>query len=267
MKARTKLSRDNHYLSECYQKGFTDNTGHLWFKEGDNPPEYRNPNSVGKEWNLYIRTVNGIEDDVIEKFFGREVENSFALLSQRVKSEREKFGANLTVDEAAVLLRFIASQAVRTLGHRRCVDTQAGRSVDKDEFLRVMFRLMKTMCDFWIKNPPYLRFFTTLPFVEEHFIAGDSPVLIFQVYDNPVWVPTAEPKQQIGQVTDIFSSLKYEVSLPLSPYVAVTVHRRIGPAPHSFPQTMEPPMVRRFNSLLRGQSRIFTIARDKESLN
>jgi hypothetical protein len=130
-----------------------------------------------------------------------------------------------------------------------------------------MFRLMKTMCDFWIKEPPYLRFATTLPFVEEHFISGDSPVLIVHFFDNPVWVPTAPPKQHIGQVTEIFTSPRYEVSLPLSPYVFVTLHRRVGPAPPPLPETMDPTTVRTFNNLIRGQSKVFTIARDKESLS
>jgi hypothetical protein len=134
MQARKKLSRENHYLPECYQRGFTDDTGHLWFKEGDKPPEYRNPDSVGKERNFYIRTVNGIEDDVIEKFLGREVENSFALLSQRVKNEREKFATNLTVEEAATLMRFVASQAVRTTAHRDVLIRKLGEAWIRTSF-------------------------------------------------------------------------------------------------------------------------------------
>ena len=265
--SRTNLSRENHYLPRCYQRGFTDDTGHLWFREGDKPPEYRNPGSVGMRRNLYIRSVNGIEDDTIEKFLGREVEDSFAGISQRIKTEREKFETNVSLEDASALLRFIASQAVRTLGHRQCVEIQAGRPVEKHEFHRTMFRLMRAMCDHWGKNPPYLKFVTTLPFVGEHFITGDSPVLILQIYDNAVWVPVAEPKRRISQLSDILNSPKYEFTLPLSPYVAVAAHPRIGPAPSPRPETVELSQVRKSNSMLRGQSRIFTIARDKDSLN
>jgi hypothetical protein len=263
---RTKLRRNNHYLAECYQRGFTDHTGHLWFKESDKQPVYRNPGSVGRQRNLYIRNVNGLEDDRIETFLDREVENSFAGISQRVKTEREKFETNVSIEDASALLRFIASQAVRTLGHRQCVDTQAGRPVEKHEFHRTMFRLMRAMCDHWGKNPPYLKFVTTLPFVGEHFITGDSPVLILQIYDNAVWAPVIDPELRITQLSDILNSPKHEITLPLSPYVAVVAYPRIGPAPSSRPQTVEPSQVRKSNNLLRGQSKIFTIARDKESL-
>lgn len=215
---------------------------------------------------LYIRNVNGMEDDGIEDFLGRQIEDDYAHLAQRIRNERDKF-ANIKLEEGAALLRFVASQAVRTPAHLQCVNTQAGRPVGKNDFLQVMLRQTKTMCDFWVKNPPYLRFFTTLPFVEERFIAGDSPVIILQFWDNPVWMPTDEPKLRITDLTDILTHPKYEISLPLSPYVAVTVHPRVGPAPSLLPDTMEPPMVRRFNKMIRNQSRIFILARDKESLN
>jgi hypothetical protein len=122
------------------------------------------------------------------------------------------------------------------------------------------------MCSHWGKNPPYLKFVTMLPIVGEHFITGDSPVLILQIYDNAVWVPVADPKLRITQLSDILNSPKYEITLPLSPYVAVVAYPRIGPAPWSRPERVEPSQVRKSNNLLRGQSKIFTIARDKESL-
>ena len=76
----------------------------------------------------------------------------------------------------------------------------------------------------------------------------------------------AKRKLRITQLSDILNSPKYEIMLPLSPYVAVVAYPRIGPAPSSRPQTVEPSQVRKPNNLLRGQSKIFTIARDKESL-
>src|SRR5204862_7945836 len=139
-------------------------------KFADKLPQRRNPRSVGLQRSLYIRSRNGEEDDRIEGLLGREVETPFANLARRIKCERQKF-SSIDGQEQAALLKFIAAQAVRTLGHRRCVDTQAGRPVDRNTFLDVMMRQMWTMADIWLKNPPKLRFFTTLPYVGERFIS------------------------------------------------------------------------------------------------
>ncbi len=260
------LQRRNHYISEGYQEGFTDETGKVWVKFADEAPKHRNPRSVGRERSLYIRSVNGEENDRVERFLASWIDAPFTSLSQRIKHERDEFAA-ITVEEQGALLRFVAAQAVRTLGHKQCVDTQAGRPVERNTFLQVMLRQMWTIGDVWRKSPPRLRFFTMLPYVGEHLISGDHPVLVIQVRDGTVWLPTDEPKQGITQLKDILTAPEWGFLLPLTPYVCVWVEPRGGVGPYSTLERLEPPQVRLLNRLLRGQSKLFLLARDRESLN
>jgi hypothetical protein len=163
------LQRNNHYLPACYQEAFTGPDGRVWAKFAGKEPEPRKPASLGRSRSFYIRNINGVEDDRVESFFGREVEDRFAGFARRIKIEGNAL-ASIEPQEQAGLLLFIASQAVRTLAHKRCIDTQAGREVARDEFLRAMNKQMWTVADIWGKNPPTLRFFTNLPFVSDQFI-------------------------------------------------------------------------------------------------
>src|SRR6266699_2998739 len=101
------LQRWDHYLSQGYQEGFTDQTGRVWVKFGNKPPEHRNPRSVGRERSLYIRSVNGEENDRVERFLASWIDAPFTSLSQRIKHERDEFAA-ITVEEQGALLRFVA---------------------------------------------------------------------------------------------------------------------------------------------------------------
>ena len=261
------LQRRNHYVAECLQEGFTDANGLVWVKFSDKPePEHRNPRSVGRQRSLYIREVNGKPDDGVEKFLSHSVETPFAALARRVKDEREKFNQISTPEQCALLL-FVATQTVRTLAHKHCVDVQAGRAVDNRTFLRTMLRQMHTMADLWLKHPPTLRFFTSLPYIGEHFIAGDHPVLVIQVRDNPVWIPTDEPKAQITQLNDILTGPNYGFWLPLSPYVCVSIQPKSDTRSYLPPEPLDPRQVRQMNQLLRDQCKKFILARDKHSLN
>ncbi|HEY4902693.1 MAG TPA: DUF4238 domain-containing protein [Candidatus Sulfotelmatobacter sp.] len=128
------LKRNNHYLPECYQKGFTDPSGKIWVKFADKPaPEHRKPLTVGRKRSLYIWMQAGIENDKVEDFFNEHVEIPFAALSQRIKTERHEF-ANMTDDECGVLCRFVASQTMRTLAHKATIQQQAGKAVDTNTF-------------------------------------------------------------------------------------------------------------------------------------
>lgn len=263
-----KLRRENHDLPECYQKGFADPSGKVWVKFRDAAePQPRNPSSVGKNRNLYIRTgPDGTENDAVEKFFDKDVENSFALLSQRIKDEKNQF-SQISGVELGTLCRFVASQAVRTVAHKRCIDTQAGATVDTNTFLRVMLRQMWTIMHFWTANSPKIRFYTSLPYVGERYITGDNPVLVILVNDNPIWSPTSVPTLGITDVSDILKNPNYGFLVTLSPYVCASVHGQGGDGdPHLPPQKMEQREVRLINNLIRGQSEKFTLARDKDSL-
>jgi hypothetical protein len=260
------LQRDNHYLPQCYQEGFTDANGQLWVRFPGKEPQIRNPRSVGKKRSLYIRDVNGVEDDKIEQFLSREIETPFAYLVQRIKNEREQFGS-ITAQEQAALLKFVASQTVRTLGHRRCIDVQAGREVDRATFHQTMLRQMYTMLNVWGMNPPKLRFFTTVPLVSDHFISGDNPVYVVFLEANPVWTPTEEPQQKITKLTDLLDMPNVGFWLHLSPYIAVSVEPRDAAQTFFPPESIEPRRVRLMNQLLRGQCSEFVLARDRASLN
>jgi len=260
------LKRDNRYLPVCYQKGFTDATGRVWVKFADKPePEHRKPLTVGRKRSLYIWAQAGAENDKVEDFFNEHVDTPFAVLSKRVKSERHEF-AKITDDERGTLFRFAASQTMRTLAHRRAIDLQAGRAVDTNTFVRVMLRKMIAVLDGWIKNPPELYFHTTLPFVGEQFITGDNPVLIVQTNDNTILVPTDTPTLRITDVQQIVMDPRHRLWLALSPYVLVSIQGFGGGGIHLPPKSEDPVFVRNFNKMVRGQSEIFTLAKDKAHL-
>jgi hypothetical protein len=261
-----KLKRRHHFLPECYQKAFVNDSGRVWVKFADRPrPEIRNPDSVGRQRSFYIRTQNGKEDDKIEDFFAKEVESHFTALSQRIKNERNEF-SEISENELGVLARFMASQIVRTMGHKQTIEEQAGFPVDKGTFLRVMLRKLWALMDDWIRNRPQFYFYTSLPHVGDRFITGDNPVLILQINDNKIWTPTDEPRLQITDLANILQHPNHQFWMPLSPYVCVSVRGHWQELPNLPPRTMDPQEVRLFNSQVRGQCKLFTIARDKESL-
>ncbi len=262
----TKLKRKNHFLPKCYQEGFADDLGKVWVKFGNkSEPQYRNPETIGRLRSFYVTTRNGVESDKVENFLSEKVENAFATVSQRIKKERERF-VDISGTEEGVICNFVSSQAVRTLAFKRCIEEQAGRPVDTNTFLQVSGKQMWTMTDFWIKNPPTLRFYTSLPHVSERFITGDSPVLVIQINNNPIWVPTYSPNLSITDLPEILKNPRHSFWVSLSPYVCVAIHAHGDGEPHLPPATLDPQRVRRFNDFIRGQSESFVLARDKESL-
>lgn len=260
-----KLRRRNHFLPECYQKGFADDSGHVWVKYVGKDPEPRNPNSVGTGLNFYIRTIGDKQTDDVEVWFDEHVERQFAALSQRIKNEREKF-TNISANELGTLARFVASQAVRTMAHKQCIEKQAGANVDTNTFVRVIGRKTLTIISRWLDHCPIFDFVTPLPFIGETFITGDHPVLALILNDNRVWTPTDEPQQGITNLVEILNK-DHAFSVPLSPYVCVYIYGRATQLPSLPPRTVEPAFVRRYNDLIRGQCNIFTLARDRASLN
>jgi uncharacterized protein DUF4238 len=260
------LKRNNHYLPECYQKGFTDSSDKIWVKFADKQePQHRKPLTVGRKRSLYIWMQSGAESDNVEDFFNKNVEVPFAALSQRIKNERHQF-TKITDDELDVLCRFVAAQLVRTLAHKATIEEQAGRAVNTNTFVGVMLEKMNTVLDGWIKNAPEIYFHTPLPYVGEQFITGDNPVLVIQTNDNLIWVPTDTPTLKITDVRDIVMDPKHRLWVSLSPYVCVSIQGFGGGGAHLPPKTEEPPTVRNFNKLVRGQCEIFTLAKDKAHL-
>jgi Protein of unknown function (DUF4238) len=263
------LKRDNHYLPVCYQEGFTNSGGQVWIKETKKPdPELRKPSSVGRKRSFYIIKEKGVETDRVEDFFDKTVENHFAGLSKRIKEDQNRF-VEMSVEDVGVLTRFVASQAMRTVGHKEAIEEQAGNKVDTNTFVRVMSRKMLMLLSAWINNPPTFRFYTPLPSIGERFITGDHPIVVMLLNDNTVWTPTANPQLQITDLAEILQRPNYAFMVSLSPYVAVSIVSIQGSGAsqiHLPPQEVPQSDVRHFNDLIREQCRVFTLARDRESL-
>lgn len=261
------LRRGNHFIPACYQRGFTNADGEVWIKFANGTLKHLVPESVGLKNDLYIFEENGIETDKVEIFFDQHVENDFAHLSRRIKEEAGRF-SQMSGDEAGVLLRFVASQSVRTLGHKSTMSEQAnGAPIDANTFVRVMVRKMKTLLDSWTKNLPTIRFFTPLPNIGETYITGDHPVVVALINDNQIWEPISRPVQGITNLTDILQHPKYAFVVALSPYVSAFVVRGEPGEVHLPPKTVDLKDVREFNDLIRKQCKIFTLARDRDSLD
>jgi len=155
---------------------------------------------------------------------------------------------------------------VRTLAHKQCIEQQAGGPVDTSTFVRVMLRKMMAILDDWLKSLPDVQFYTSLPHVGEQFITGDNPVVVIQMNDNTIWVPTSTPELKIADLSQILKDPTRRFWVPLSPYVGVSMMSHGDGNPHLPPHAMDPQFVRFLNGLVRGQSSIFRLARDKASL-
>jgi hypothetical protein len=260
------LRRGNHFVPACYQRGFTDAAGKVWIRFANGTFKHLKPENVGLKNDLYIFEDNGAETDKVEVFFGEHVENHFARLSRRIKEEADRF-SQMSGDESGVLVRFVASQTVRTLGNKAAMSEQAnGAPIDANTFVPAMVQQMKMLLDYWTKNLPTIRFSTPLPNIGETFITGDHPVIVQRINDNLIWEPISRPEQGITNLTDILQHPKHAFMVALSPYVCAFVVRGEPGAVHLPPTTLDLRDVREFNNLIRQQCDIFTLARDRSSL-
>lgn len=249
-----------------YQKGFTDSSNCVWVRHSDESiPVHRRPRAIGWQDSLYIREQNGTENDKLEDFWNKNVEDPFAALSRRIKAEGDSFSV-ISGAEQGVLLIFVASQAVRTLAHKRCIEEQVGAPVDTNTFADVMRNMMGAMIDTWRQALPNLQFYTSQPYVGEHFITGDSPVIVRYAIDNLILQLFEVPDLKITNLTDILKNPKYEFMASLSLFIYVSVRGHGFEHKELPPQRAGPNEVRVFNDLIRGQCKLFTLARDRNSL-
>jgi hypothetical protein len=116
-------------------------------------------------------------DDGIEKFFGRFVEGDYAAVAKRITELKDEFV--LEPHEVPVLLKFVATQVVRTQAHLECINVQAGIRVPQGLFINAMHRKLKLIVDRWMRHTPDVILWTPLPYVNTQFIRGDNPVLCF----------------------------------------------------------------------------------------
>lgn len=262
----TNLRRENHYLPQCYQRGFADDLGMVWIKEtSKSEPQHRKTRNIGKSRNFYIRKVHGVEDDKIEKYFGKSVEDGFGLVSQKVKTEGRD--VRLSGTEVGFVARFIAAQTVRTIAHKQCLEEQAGKRIDQQAYLDVMCQQILTIATAWSRNLPSVQFLTSLPFVAYRFITGDNPVLVFNVTNSPLSLDSmTTPRVAIVNLPDILNNSESKFFITLSPYMAVVIGKGPSECELTRPIPLDPAVVLRVNALIRNQCHFFTIARDKDSL-
>jgi len=264
--AQIGLRRDDHFLPVCYQKGFTDSSGRVWVKFANRQiPKHLYPGSVGWQRNLYVRNKGGVEDDKFEDFFGKCVESPFARFCQRVKREQNRL-ASVTAAERSALGKFVASQVTRTLANKKCMEEQVGRSLDANAFLAEIGGQIKAILSGWTAQPPSFDFYSCLPYVEERFITGDDPIVLEVPKDNPVWTPSDQARLAITPLQEILGNPNASFTVALSPYICASLRARGGGEAHLPPETKELSWVRSFNSRIREQCGLFTLARDEECL-
>jgi Protein of unknown function (DUF4238) len=263
------ITRASHVLPICYQQPFTKEDGELFvqFFHRKKPPISLHPLAVGVVNDFYTQTVDGVDDDRIEKFFGRFVEGDYAAVAKRITELKHEF--ILEPHEVPVLLRFVATQIVRTQAHRECIDQQAGISVPQEVFIHNMHRKMKLIADRWLKHTPDVLLWTPLPHLRTQFITGDNPVVSFSHADNESIVQSfMPPTPRIIDLSVTLESPHNGFIVPLSPYVCLTVINsgerdsiRLRPA-----QCTDPLVIRDFNRMIYNQCVTFVAAQDPEHI-
>jgi hypothetical protein len=113
-------------------------------------------------------------------------------VAKRIAKEKNEFVFK-DKEEAFSLLKFVATQVVRTLAHRRCIDQQAGMKVLQDVFIHNMHRKLHLISDRWIRHTPDVILWTPLPYLGCQFITGDNPVLCFTRDPNAAIVEAFAP--------------------------------------------------------------------------
>lgn len=109
------LTRDNHFVPQMYLRNFSTPSGEVReyriLVSHSGVPVWKPVNvaGTGYETNLYTRIVRGEEADDIEQWLNREFESPAKEPFQKVLADIE-----LTQDDWKILVRFLASQIVRT---------------------------------------------------------------------------------------------------------------------------------------------------------
>jgi hypothetical protein len=109
------LTRDNHFVPQLYLKNFATDSGEVLeyriLVSDPKVPIWKPVNvaGTGYEKNLYTRIVRGEEADDIEQWLNREFESPAKEPFQKVLADRD-----LTQSDWEILIRFLASQIVRT---------------------------------------------------------------------------------------------------------------------------------------------------------
>ena len=184
------------------------------------PPLRMNPKNVGVVNRLYTRYKDGQEDDSIERFFSTEVESLYAPIAKRISDEKGEFV--LTNEDFFVLVKFVVCQIVRTKAHLRCIEEQAGTALNTEVFIHNMARKMSRIVDRWIAKPPHASIYTPAT-RDSHFITGDNPV--FSVTETRNYTGSDAPSDVLAivKIDQILEDPNSEFTVPLSPFVCLTI--------------------------------------------
>lgn len=114
---QANLARDNHFIPQMYQQGWSDDGKNIWeyktLVHDERYPawQHRSIRRTGVRENLYVRSSDGIELDDFEHMFNERFESP---AMDALKRARE--GEPLLEGDQTVLSRFICAQHVRTPG-------------------------------------------------------------------------------------------------------------------------------------------------------
>jgi hypothetical protein len=221
---RQSITRANHVLPVCHQQSFTNPNGELFvqFLNREKPPISLHPTRVGVVNDFYTRTIDGVDDDGIERFFANFVEGDYATVAKRATEEKNEFVFDR--DGLFAVLRFVVTQLVRTEAHRRCINVQAGIKVSQDTFIHNMHRKMHMISDQWIAQTPEITLWTPLPCLGVKFITGDNPVVCFTNAGDTSPVQTlVPPEPKIISLSVSLASSHNGFIVPLTPYLCLTI--------------------------------------------
>lgn len=105
----------NHYVPECYLKRWADGNQQICvyrtLVSDEKVPVWRryNASAIAYQKHLYTQVISGKESDELETWLDREFESPASSALDKVVSDKR-----LTVDDWAVLVKFLAAQDVRT---------------------------------------------------------------------------------------------------------------------------------------------------------
>jgi len=109
------ITARNHFVPQCYLKNFADTRGFtqryslVVSKTTSDPWKHLHTNNVGYRNHLYTFAGGPLEDDQLERYFGRSFENDAAnAIDMAIR------GQKMRPDDWAVLTDFVALQIVRT---------------------------------------------------------------------------------------------------------------------------------------------------------
>ncbi len=130
----------HHYITESYQKGFTDKNGHVWILTPEKKLYNTNPTNSFKEDHFYtIKLPTGGGSLVVEKTLA-QIEGGFIAVIRNKIQRKEA----LTEEDRLYIALFVAAMFTRTKVQRNHFKQQLGNVIERMEDMEETMR----------KNPP-----------------------------------------------------------------------------------------------------------------